>query len=175
MKKNELRVPSVMKLKYEAIAGLTDKFSDEKLNSEYKYLAKKLAAKLCRKKDHPLNSGSEKVWAASIIHAIGMVNFLYDKSVKPNITNAELIDWFGVSQSTVSGRSKKIRDMFNFSQMNYEWMLPSNLNDMSSIWFIVIDEFIMDIRDMPLDIQEAAFNEGLIPYIPSIKDVEACE
>ena len=33
-------------------------------------------------------------------------------------------------------------------------------------WFIEIDGMYMDVRTLPIDLQEAAFQEGLIPYIP---------
>lgn len=81
MKKNEMtqkspNVPKNMQQKYDDIVGLTDKFSNEKLNDEYKELAMQMTAKLCRKRNSPLSSGTEKVWTCAIIHALEMVNFV---------------------------------------------------------------------------------------------------
>ncbi|MFT5327634.1 MAG: hypothetical protein ACI8P0_005526, partial [Planctomycetaceae bacterium] len=35
------------------------------------------------------------------------------------------------------------------------------------IWMVEVDGFIMDLRSAPRELQEAAFEEGLIPYIPA--------
>ncbi len=94
MKKQSLEVPNEMQQRFDAIVALTDRFSDEKLNKEYKELAQALTAKLCRKRNSPLNSGSDKAWACAIIHALGMVNFLYDPNTQPYVTNTKLVGWF---------------------------------------------------------------------------------
>ncbi len=91
-----IKVPSAMKARYEEITKLTDQFSNEKLDNEYKDLARQIVAALSRKKPSPLNNGQAKVWACSAIHAVGMVNFLYDKSTKPYLSNSDLISWFDV-------------------------------------------------------------------------------
>ncbi|MES2215579.1 MAG: DUF6398 domain-containing protein [Pseudomonadota bacterium] len=172
MTKKLPNIPKNMQQKYDNISRLTDRFSDERLNDEYKALARQMTAKLCRKKRNPLNAGTAKVWACAIIHALGMVNFLSDKSNTPYVTNAELIDWFGVGQSTASGKSKQIREMFKISQLDYEWMLPSRINSSPMVWYISVNGFIVDIRQMPIEVQEIAFDKGLIPYIPGVREVE---
>lgn len=170
MTQKQPNVPKNMQQKYESISALTDKFSSEKLNDEYKELARQMTAKLCRKRNSPLSSGTEKVWACAIIHALGMVNFLYDKSNEPYVSNSELIEWFGVGQSTASGKSKQIREMFKISQLDTEWMLPSRINDSPLTWLLSVNGFIVDIRSMPLEAQEMAFEKGLIPYIPELEE-----
>lgn len=170
MKKRSLKVPKSMQQKYDDIVALTDKFSDEKLNDEYKELARALTAKLCRKKNSPITSATIRSWACGVIHALGMVNFLYDNSAQPYCSNADLISWFNVGQSTASSRSKQIRDMLDMSQLDYEWILPGRMEDFSAVWYIKCNGLIVDVRDMPLEVQEIAFEQGLIPYIPGLRD-----
>ncbi len=129
-----------------------------------------MTAKLCRKKPSPLCSCTETVWACAIIHALGMVNFLYDKSRTTYVSNAELIEWFGVGQSTASGKSKQIREMFKISQLDHELMLPSIIGISPSVWYISVNGFIVDARKLPLEMQEVAFDKGLIPYIPELEE-----
>jgi hypothetical protein len=57
-------------------------------------------------------SGKLEIWAAGIIHAIGTVNFLFDKSFEPYISVHDICEYFGATQSTTSQKSKVIRDMF---------------------------------------------------------------
>ena len=48
-------------------------------------LCRELTATLCRKRPSPLLRGKANTWACGIIHAVGMVNFLFDSSQTPHI------------------------------------------------------------------------------------------
>ena len=78
------RIPVAMRAVYEAVVALTDAFTHEHLNDEYAVLCHRLAAQLSRKRPSPLSRGKPGTWAAGIIHAIGMVNFLFDASQVPH-------------------------------------------------------------------------------------------
>ena len=58
-------------------------FCSQKLDKEYLFLCEKLVKKMGRKRDIPFKSGKLEIWAAAIIHAIGSINFLFDKSFQP--------------------------------------------------------------------------------------------
>jgi hypothetical protein len=47
------------------------------------------------------------------------------------------------------------------------WCLPSRLEDNPMVWILQVDGFMVDIRSMPRELQEAAYQKGLIPYIPA--------
>src|SRR3954451_6535166 len=70
---------------YDAIVRLTDEFCEQNLNAEYRELARNMAAALCRKRPSPLASGQPQTWACGIIHALGQVNFLSDRSMRPHM------------------------------------------------------------------------------------------
>jgi hypothetical protein len=38
------------------------------------------------------------------------------------------------------------------------------------IWILNINGIIMDVRHAPREVQEIAFNKGLIPYIPADRE-----
>jgi len=121
------KVPEEIKQRFIEITNIIQTFSVEHLNDEYYELAIKLAAKLARKRPSPFLGGTTKTWAAGIVHALGIVNFLFDKSKKPYISSADLCNWFDLGQSTISGKSKIIRDMFKITYFNTEWVLPSKV------------------------------------------------
>ena len=150
--KDPYSVPKGMQETYEAITALTDGFCQ---------------AKLCRKRPSPLAQGRAKNWAAGIVHAIGSVNFVFDKTQTPHITTPDISDYFGVGKSSPAGKSKEIRDLFNIGLMEPEWTLPSRIDSNPMIWYISVNGFIMDARSAPREIQAAAFAKGLIPYIPA--------
>ena len=164
---NTTNVPKAVKPIFLEILEIIHSFCDEKLNEEYFELSRTLTAKLARKRPSPIIRGRKNTWAAGIIHAVGTVNFVFDRSQTPSITSKEMCEWFGLAQSTINGKSKIIRDMFKMRQLDPKWCLPSRLEDNPMLWMISINGFIIDARTAPHEIQIAAFEAGLIPYIPS--------
>lgn len=163
------KVPNAIETEFIELLKIIEKFCQEKLNKEYFNLSISLATKIARKRPTPLSSGQINTWAASIIHALGMINFLFDKSQNPYITSKELCDWFNLGQSTISAKSKTIRTMFKMYQLDPAWTLPSKLKDNPMVWMVSINGFIVDVRYAPYDVQIAAYEAGLIPYIPHDK------
>lgn len=160
------KVPKSMREIYEQIVMLTDAFSAEHLTEEYAQLIRYATAALCRKRPSPLLKGKAKTWACGITHAIGFVNFLFDRSQEPSMRASELYAAFGVGKSTGGAKSKLVRDMFDMYQFDPNWCLPSKLDDNPRAWMITVNGFIRDARLAPRNIQEAAYEKGLIPYIP---------
>jgi len=106
-KQHSIKVPTNMQHYYQIITELTDSFCKNRLNDEYQQLARYATAALCRKKPSPLMSGRPNTWACAIIHALGTVNFLFDKSHEPFIIAADLAEAFDVSTSNAGiGQSK---------------------------------------------------------------------
>ena len=57
--------------------------------------------------------------------------------------------------------------MLKIRQFDHNWMLPSRMDENPMIWMLEVNGFIMDIRKSPREVQELAFERGLIPYIPA--------
>ena len=85
-----------MQKRYDEIVALMDDFCRELLNPEYAVLAQRMAAALCRKRPSPLAAGQPRTWACGILHALGRINFLSDRSTEPYLTMAEMCAAFGV-------------------------------------------------------------------------------
>ena len=164
--KNSENVPKTMHEKYKTIIELTDSFSKQNLNDEYAQLIRYTVAALCRKRPSPLAKGKANSWACGITHAIGMVNFLFDRSQTPNMGASDLYKKFGVGESTGQGKSKLVRDTLKMNQLDPSWSLPSRMNDNSMVWMLSVNGMVVDVRGMPREVQEMAFDKGLIPYIP---------
>lgn len=126
---NPPKVPDIVHNKFMDIIKTLQSFCNDKLNDEYYDIALKLTVKLAQKRPPPLLSGQVATWSAGIVHALGMVNFLFDKSQIPHIRSQEIVEWFDLSQSTISAKSKSIRDMLKISQLDPSWILPSRMMD----------------------------------------------
>jgi hypothetical protein len=160
------RVPKPMQPTFNALVALTDAFCRAHLDEEYAQLARQATAALCRKRPSPLATGNLKTWACGIVYALGSVNFLFDKSQTPSMSAAELCAGFGVSKSTGSAKAKVVREVLDMSQMAPQWYRPSQMDENPMAWMIMVNGFVVDVRSMPRDIQEAAYEKGLIPYLP---------
>jgi len=162
-----LSVPPAMQPVYEAIMARLDPFCAQYLNAEYAQLCRELAAALARKRPSPLARGKAEIWACGIVYALGTVNFLFDASQTPHMRADALCAAFGVSQSSGSNKARLIRDLFGMSQFDPNWCLPSLIDQNPLVWMLQVNGLMVDIRQMPREAQAAAFQKGLIPYIPA--------
>lgn len=151
----------------EALIEMTDAFCREFLNEEYAELCRKLATALARKRPSPLLRGRLETWASGIVRTIGWVNFLHDPSQTPHLALLSIDQAFGIAESTGAANLKTIRTMFRIRQLDPKWTLPSKMDDNPMVWMLEINGFLMDIRNVPRELQEVAFQKGLIPYIPA--------
>jgi hypothetical protein len=155
-----------MKSRYDEIVAATDAFCKEHLNAEYAQVCRQMAATLARKRPSPLLGGRPNTWAAAIVHTVGSVNFLFDKTQDPHMRADDLAALFGLSKSTVGNKSKQIKDILDISIFDTNWTLPSRIDDNPVAWMVSVNGFIVDARALPRPLQEEAYHKGLIPYLP---------
>ena len=110
----------IQRIKQELIKK-TGVFCQTYIDAEYEELCKKLIEKMSRKRAVPFVSGRIEIWAAAIIHTLGGLNFLFDKSFEPYATMDDICNHFGVSKSTVGQKAKLIRDMFKMGHFDPEF------------------------------------------------------
>ena len=159
-----------MQAAYESVTALTDRFCNEHLTAEYRDLARSMAAALSRKRPSPLGSGQPRTWACGVIHLLGQLNFLSDKSSTPCMTMAEVCAAFAVGQSTASAKARIIADALNANRMDPKWMLASLIDQNPLVWLVEVNGLVVDLRDMPRAVQAVAFERGMIPYIPADRE-----
>lgn len=160
------REPATMRERFDDVVARTDAVCRQHLNEEYAQLCRRMAAALSRKRPSPLQSGQAESWACGIVHAVGSVNFLFDRSQKPHLTAQQLCALFGVSQSNAAAKAGQIRKILDLMPFHPEWSLPSKMEDNPLVWMISVNGLIMDVRMAPREVQEVAFEQGLIPYVP---------
>jgi len=161
-----MKIPKEMQDKYDEISPMIIDFCDKKLNNDYKDICLRLLVKLCRKKPSPLLGGRSHTWAAGIVYAIGQANFIFDKTQTINMTAGELASGFGISSNTAGSKAAEIRKMFKIDYFNSEWLLPEMKENNPMTWMVMVNGIIVDIRHMSLEIQQEAYDMGIIPYIP---------
>jgi len=160
-------VPKIMLPVYQKIVGLTDDVCDKHLNSEYRDLARAMTRVLCRKRPSPVASGQPRTWACGIVYVLGRINFLDDKSFSPHMTTADLCAAFDVGESTVHAKARAIEKAIGVGPFDPQWTLQSLVEKNPLFWMAEVNGLLVDLRDMPREIQEIAFQDRLIPYIPA--------
>lgn len=154
---------------YYDLSVLTDEFCNERLDTEYQELCREAAIGLCQN-GSPVVRGKRASWASGIVHAVGWVNFLGDPNTEPHVRSEEIAEWFGVSTGTMQSKSKIIRDGLGMTSLDPDFTLPSRLDDNPLVWMLQVNGLIVDIRTMPREAQEVAYEQGLIPYIPDDRE-----
>ena len=161
------KIPDDVQPVFGVISRMVDDFCREHLNEEYAMLCRSLTEKLARKRPSPLVGGKPNTWACGIIRTIGWVNFLDDRSQTPHMKLTAIDKILGVAESTGQGKSKLIRTMLKIRQFDHHWTLPSKMEDNHAMWVLEINGFSLDVRRCTREVQLAAFEKGLIPYVPA--------
>jgi hypothetical protein len=152
---------------YLELVSLTDEFCNERLNVEYQELCREMAISICQP-ESPVLRGKRVSWASGIVYTVGWVNFLGDPSQEPHVRSEEIADWFGVSTGTMLSKAKAIREGLGLIPLDPDFTLPSRIEENPLIWMVQLKNgLIVDIRHAPREAQVAAYERGLIPYIPA--------
>ncbi|OLO37130.1 hypothetical protein BTR23_14475 [Alkalihalophilus pseudofirmus] len=135
---------------------LSLEFSKEYLNQEYDDVIQKLINKMARKREVPFVSGRIEIWAAAVIHALGTINFLFDKSSQPYVSATDIFDYFGTKQSTTSQKSKKIRDMFKMSYFDSNFSIQSvdqdnPFNQLSLVNGLIVPQDMLEEEEVEIE------------------------
>jgi hypothetical protein len=165
------RIPKEMKETTDNIIQITDNICEKSLDQEYLELCRKIIAKISRKRPSPLLYGKPEVWASAIIYCVAEINFLFDKTQKPHLTKSELFSILPGPKSTITSYKKNIWNMLDLCQLDPEFTRPSKMYDNPFAWMVEINGFITDIRMEPIEIQEIAYEKGLIPYVPGERKI----
>ena len=167
----DVNIPKNMSARYMEVAEIIEKFCDERLNGEYRDVCLKTLAKLCRKRPSPLLAGKANSWACGIVYAIGANNFIFDKSQPINMTAGDIAGWFGLAKGTAGGKANEINKLLKINRASIDFMLPSIVERNPMTWYLSVNGYMVDVRTMPREVQEIAYEKGLIPYIPADKEV----
>jgi hypothetical protein len=165
----EPQLPAALQRRVDEIADIAERVSAEYLDDEYAALARQMADRLAWSSED-IERGQARSWAAGILHALGRVNYLFDPTQTPHMKSADLAEKVGVSPATASSYARRVTEALSLTPLNFEWYRPSKLEDNPLAWYVLVDGLIVDIRTMPLEVQEEALRQGLIPYLPGRRD-----
>jgi hypothetical protein len=124
--------------KRQLLLDLTGAFCDTHLNADYKRLCKKIIDRMARKRPPPILRGRPEIWAAGILHALGTTNFLFDRSFKPYVSAPDIAAFFHVAPGSASQKASTIREMFDMSYLNTEFMTKQMQEKMEPTFEMIV-------------------------------------
>jgi hypothetical protein len=99
----------------EVSASITS-FGAAHLDPELMGFALDLWKRICRSKRLDCRRGNPNVWAASVMHVIARMNFLFDPSQPAHLTFDTICDFFQVKKTTVGGKATEIERTLRLRQ-----------------------------------------------------------
>jgi hypothetical protein len=141
--------------KQQTILALLKEICDSKLDAEYYLLSERMLQKLGRKRNVPFVTGRPHIWACAIIHALGTINFLFDKSSQPYATIDEINEFFGTNKSTTSNKAKQIRDLLKLNYFDDEFSTRKMTESNPFAEYVMVNGFIVPLDTLPIDAQIA--------------------
>lgn len=158
-----IRIPSTVRARAQAIIDITNRACHEHLDDEYGRIARRLIARLARKRPSPLARGDARIWAAGVVYAIGQINFLFDPTQTPHLTAKQLAERLGVVQTTMANKAGLINRTLDIGIFEPELTRIAMLEQHPMAWIVEIDGLLIDARTLPAEIQDEARRRGLIP------------
>jgi len=143
-----------IKQKQEQLLNLVTGFCSQKLNEEYIRLADKLIDELASADPVPFLKGKLEIWAAAIIHALGSINWMFDRGNKYYTPAADINEFFGTNGSSTSNKARLIRDMLDIEQGDPDFSTQDTKDNDPLAKFVLLDGIVVPITMLPVALQE---------------------
>lgn len=102
--------------RFAEVADAIERFGAAHLDPELTGFVLELWKRICRSKRLDCSRGDPNVWAASVIHVIARMNFLFDKSQPVHLSFDVICGFFGVKKTTVGGKATEIERTLRLHQ-----------------------------------------------------------
>ncbi len=166
----KLRIPQAMQERAAKVIAVTDEVCLKDLDAEYAKLARRLVARLARKRPSLLTRGEARIWAAGALYALAQVNFLFDHTQSPHMTAAELATAVGVKQTTMANKAGMINRSLGIGLFEPELTRVAMLEQHPVAWIVELSNgLLVDARTLSEEMQAEARRLGLIPDLEALR------
>jgi len=110
------QIPSERLERFNEVAALIDQFGQQHLDAELTGFTMELWRRVCRRKAPDYRRGKAAVWAASVVHVIARVNFLFDRHQPVHLTFDTICGFFQTNKTTVGGKATEIERTLRLQQ-----------------------------------------------------------
>ena len=158
-----------MRGRAQAISDVADAGCREHLDEEYARLARRIVARLARKRPSPLARGDVRTWGAGAIYALGHMNCLFDRGQTPHMTAGELAEALGVVKTTMANKAGVINRVLGLSVFEPDLTRLAVLEQHPLASLVEVDGLVVDARWLAPELQDEARRRGLIPDLGAVR------
>lgn len=109
-------IPAAHRARFDEVAALLAQFGAQHLDAELTGFTLELWRRLCRRKAPDCLRGKPTVWAASVVHVIARMNFLFDRDQPVNLTFDTICGFFQTSKTTIGSKATGIERTLRLQQ-----------------------------------------------------------
>lgn len=126
---DDARIPAEKRERFREVATLLEQFGQTHLDAELTGFAQELWRRLCRRQTTDCRRGKPAIWAASVVHVIARMNFLFDRSQPVHLTFDTICGWFQANKTTVGSRATEIERTLRLHQHSEPGLCRGDLID----------------------------------------------
>lgn len=114
-------IPDDLRPRVAEIIAVCDRVCADVLDAEYADLARRLAAKLARKRPSPLARGKTTIWAGGILYFLGQHNWLFYPSAPTHLSGKDLARAVGLTQASIAQKANLVKRSAGLSPNDTEF------------------------------------------------------
>ena len=123
------RIPKEKRERFNEVAALLEQFGQTHLDPELTGFTLELWRRLCRRQTIDCRRGKPRIWAASIVHVIARMNFLFDRSQPVHLTFDAISGWFQANKTTVGSKASEVERALRLRQHSEPGLCRSEFID----------------------------------------------
>lgn len=101
----ERRIPDAHRARFAEVAALLVQFGQAHLDAELTGYTVELWSRFCRRRSPECLRGKPQVWAATVVHVIARINFLFDRTQPVHLTLDTICGFFQTNKTTVGSKA----------------------------------------------------------------------
>jgi hypothetical protein len=112
----DARIPADKRERFSEVAALLEQFGQAHLDAELTEFTQELWRRVCRRQTLDCRRGKPAIWAASVIHVIARMNFLFDRNQSVHLTFDTICAAFQANKTTVGSKATELERVLRLSQ-----------------------------------------------------------
>jgi len=112
----DVRIPVEKRERFQEVALMLERFGQSHLDPELTGFTLELWRRLCRRQTIDCRRGKATVWAASVVHVIARINFLFDRAQPVHVTFDTICGTFQANKTTVGSKATEIERTLRLRQ-----------------------------------------------------------
>ncbi|MEM7510432.1 MAG: DUF6398 domain-containing protein [Bacteroidota bacterium] len=148
------------------IKQAVESFCEQHQLGELVSLAQHATYQLCRTGAHILDQESHSYWACGIMMNLLKVNGLFSRAGKLTLRPLQVSSFFQLTAAQATKSGTKVKSLLRIKTFSSEWQMKGRQLHSPNAWMIWFDGKLVDARMLSSEMQQKAFRQGLIPFLP---------